>query len=81
MVFPGSSGALCLTKLETALEQKQGDEMLVLSCKVIQRLQPLQHESNKEKVLLTIMFCYQLHLCIFDHYMYDILQNAGAEMW
>ena len=62
MVFSGSSGALCLTELETALEQKQGCEMLVLSCKVIQRLQPLQHESNKEKVPLTTMFCYQLHL-------------------
>lgn len=62
MVFPGSSGALCLTELETALKQKQGGEILVLSCKVIQRLQPLQHESNKEKVLLTTMFCYQLHL-------------------
>ena len=62
VVFPGSSGALCLTELETALEQKQGGEILVLSCKVIQRLQPLQHESNKEKVFLTIMFCYELYL-------------------
>ncbi|PFX22605.1 Nucleolar protein 11 [Stylophora pistillata] len=58
-----STGALCLTELETVLEQKQGDEMLTLSCKTIQRLQPLHSESNKKCVAMSAIDLDRVCLC------------------
>lgn len=76
-----SSGALCLTELETALKQKQGGEILVLSCKVIQRLQPLQHESNKEKRCVAMSAVDLDHVCLCGSSMMDGKLKDVVMIW